>query len=371
MRAINFLRFQAVSLALMLAVPSRAEQGIPTLKLDQLEPQTAQLKGQPSHWQALGLPKPAPAGRSKLPAVFNKPSPASIADLQAIEQRVKGLVARVSPAVVAVEVGNGSGSGVVISADGLVLTAGHVCSEPGLDVRFTFPDGRTARGKTIGVGDESDTGLMRIEGQSSLAFAPLGDVEQARTGDWVLALGHPGGFDSKRSLVVRLGRVIRLAADALQTDCTISPGDSGGPLFDMQGRVIGIHSFISTSMTENFHVPITQFYASWDEMVKGVPDTAPKPAAYFGADGEDDDAGCRLSEVDRKGPAFKAGLRTGDVVLKVDGREIRLAASLRRWIAEAEPGESLQLEIKRGDKLISLNVKLAPEPVQQKRNGAK
>jgi len=83
-----------------------------------------------------------------------------------------------------------------------------------------------------------------------------------------LALGHPGGFDLKRSLVVRLGRIIRLAPDALQTDCTISPGDSGGPLFDMHGRVIGIHSYISSSPADNFHVPITAYYHSWTMLVK-------------------------------------------------------------------------------------------------------
>ena len=84
----------------------------------------------------------------------------------------------------------------------------------------------------------------------------------------MLALGHPGGFDLRRSLVVRLGRIIRLETDALQTDCTISPGDSGGPLFDMHGRVIGIHSAISTSPAENFHVSVTEFYDSWDELVR-------------------------------------------------------------------------------------------------------
>ena len=98
----------------------------------------------------------------------------------------------------------------------------------------------------------------------------MGDLEQARIGDWVLALGHPGGFDLRRSLVVRLGRIIRLAPDALQTDCTISPGDSGGPLFDMHGRVIGIHSAISSSVAENFHVAVTEFYDSWDLLANGA-----------------------------------------------------------------------------------------------------
>lgn len=212
-------------------------------------------------------PKPAAVDPKELAAAFGKAAPASVADLRSIEQRVRTVVARVSPAVVAVQIGDGSGSGVVISADGLVLTAGHVCGQPNRDVRFAFPDGRTARGKTMGADVESDTGLLRITTPGVWPCVPVGDLERARVGDWVLALGHPGGFDARRSLVVRLGRIIRRTPWTMQTDCTISPGDSGGPLFDMYGRVIGIHSFISTSMADNFHVPITEFYDTWDELV--------------------------------------------------------------------------------------------------------
>jgi len=185
-----------------------------------------------------------------------------------MEEHVKAMVARVSPAVVAVEMGDGSGSGVVITADGLIVTAGHVCGGPNREVSFTFPDGKIAHGKTLGVDLESDTGLMKITEPGTWPHVATGDLEQAKMGDWVLALGHPGGFDLKRSLVVRLGRIIRLAPDALQTDCTISPGDSGGPLFDMHGRVIGIHSYISSSPADNFHVPITAYYDSWTMLVK-------------------------------------------------------------------------------------------------------
>ncbi|MCX6927754.1 MAG: S1C family serine protease [Verrucomicrobia bacterium] len=306
------------------------------------------------------MPKPAPADPRNLPAGFGKAAPSSIADLKAIERHVKALAARVSPTVVAVEVGSGSGSGVIISADGLVLSAGHVCGAPDRRVVFTFPNGKTAHGKTVGVNRDSDTGLMRITDRGPWPHADLGDLAQARNGDWVLALGHPGGFDVRRSLVVRLGRIIRMGSDSLQTDCTISPGDSGGPLFDMYGRVIGIHSAISTSLAENFHVPVTAFYDSWD-LLAGAPGKniqVKKPQVYFGATGKDDTDGCRLTVVDEDGPAAKAGLKVGDLVVKVDGREVKLYALFQRWLAEAEPGESLSVEVKRGDKDLSLEVKL-------------
>ena len=309
-------------------------------------------------------PKPTPARRADLPTAFIWNAATSLADLRSMERHVKGLAARVSPAVVAVEVGNGSGSGVVISADGLVLTAGHVCGGPDRSVRFTFPDGKTARGKTLGRSYESDTGLMRITDRGPWPHAAMGALAQARVGDWVLALGHPGGFDLRRSLVVRLGRIIRLEAGALQTDCTISPGDSGGPLLDMHGRVIGIHSAISTSVAENFHVAVTEFYDRWDLMAKGAggEEPAAAPRAYVGASGVNGAGGCRLTEVEENSPAARAGLKVGDVVLKVNGRAIRVSEAFRRWVDEAEPGETLNLEVKRGEEVLSVKVKLEAPP---------
>jgi serine protease Do len=297
-----------------------------------------------------------------LPAAFAKTVPTSTPDLKSIETHVESLIARVTPAVVAVEVGGASGSGVVITADGLVLTAGHVCGGANRAVRFTFPDGKTAYGRTLGVGLDSDTGLMRITNAGPWACAPVGDLGQQSAGDWVLALGHPGGFDLKRSLVVRLGRVIRATPRALQTDCTIAPGDSGGPLFDMNGRVIGIHTAIAVSLADNFHVPITRFEEGWDQLVKDTSGAGPLPT-WFGAAIADDPKGCRLTRIDKDSPASKAGLKIGDVILEVEGRTIAASASLLRWLAESDPGDILRLRIKRGAQTLSLKVKLAsPRP---------
>ena len=375
MRAVEFLRAKPACwlFAAVLTIPALQAEAGPAPAPNSI--QTNRPAQPPKRWEreqaagapALGrpaAPRPAPASRKELAAAFNRPTPTSLADLRSMEQHLKALVWRVSPAVVAVEVGPGSGSGVVISADGLVLTAGHVCGRPNRGVRFTFPGGKTARGKTLGVNPEDDTGLMRITDPGSWPHVALGDLDQAGLGDWVLALGHPGGFDLKRSLVVRLGRIIRLAPDLVQTDCPISPGDSGGPLFDMHGRVIAIHSAISTSIAENFHVPVTEFYGGWDRLVQGGSGNGQpaRPRAYVGASVIDDPAGCRLSAVEANGPAFKAGLKAGDLVLKVEGRDIKVSAFFWRWVAEAQPGETLNLEVKRGDKLLSLGVKLQTQP---------
>jgi len=335
-----------------LVSPNAGASGTPApLVLDQPPP------------DAPNLARPAPARPANVPAVFSRAVPASMVDLRNVEQHVEALVGRVSPAVVAVEVGFGSGSGVIISADGLVLTAGHVCGAANRDVRFTFPDGRSARGKTVGLDADSDTGLMRITDAGPWPHVPLGDLDSGRAGDWVLALGHPGGFDQQRSLVVRLGRIIQIDPDALQTDCTISPGDSGGPLFDMSGRVIGIHSAISGSLAANYHVPINQFVDAWNALTQGA--VAARPAAlraYFGATARNETAGCVLGEVEKNGPAAKAGLKAGDVVLAVEGRAIKAAASLQRWLAESAPGEILKVQIQRGESKLTLPVKLEAAP---------
>ncbi len=306
--------------------------------------------------------RPARVSLRDLPEAFSKPAPSSLADLRDIQARVAALVPMISPAVVAVETGSFSGSGVVISEDGLVLTAGHVGYKAGRKVTFTFPDGKTARGKTIGVDDDADTGLMRITDPGKWPHAKVGDLEHARLGDWTLALGNPGGFDPKRALVVRLGRIIRLMPGVVQTDCTIYPGDSGGPLFDMYGRVIGIHTAIANSTAENFHVAITAFYDTWKELA-GPPE---RPRAYAGLSVADDLEGCRLNKIESNSPAAKADLKSGDQIMKVDGRRIEVAAAFQRWLDESGPGETLQLEIKRGNKVFSVPIKLQTQPRRPK-----
>ena len=214
-------------------------------------------------------PNPLPARRADLPTAFTLNAPISLADLRSIERHVKALAARVSPAVVAVEVGNGSGSGVVISADGLVLTAGHVCGGPDRNVRFTFPDGKTARGKTLGGTTRATPGSC---GSPTGAPGPMRPWviwrrRGSETGCWRWAI--PGALTCGDRWWCGWGASSGSTPGALQTDCTISPGDSGGPLLDMHGRVIGIHSAISTSLAENFHVAVTEFYDNWDLLAKG------------------------------------------------------------------------------------------------------
>lgn len=299
-----------------------------------------------------------------LPAVFRKTNAATLDDFKAIEQHIKTLLPKISPSVVAVQVGGATGSAVVISEDGLVLSAAHVCEEPNRNVRFIFPDGRTARGKTLGTNHEADAGMMKITDRGPWPHVEMGDLNRARLGDWVLTLGHPGGYDPERPIVVRLGRVIRIADDAVQTDCTITAGDSGGPLFDMRGGVIGIHSWIADSAAENFHVPITPFREGWERLTKSESWGGEQPAErpWIGARGVDHPAGCQLETITENGPAFKAGVKTGDIVRLINNREVRGYASMKRLIADAKPGDDLKLSLRRGEEDLAVTVKVETRP---------
>jgi serine protease Do len=266
-----------------------------------------------------------------------------------MEVHVRALVERVSPAVVGVRVGLAVGSGVVVSPDGLVFSAAHVGGEPGRDVQFTFPDGRTARGETLGADHGMDAGLMRITDSGPWPHVELGEANGAMIGDWVLALGHPGGFDAERPVLVRLGRILWLVESVIRTDCTLMSGDSGGPLFDMHGRVIGIHSRISESTTANFHAPIGSYVAGWERLARGDNWGArePRSRSWVGVRAVDHADGLRLERVMEEGPAFKAGLRDGDLVLRFNGRPLNGYESFLRALGQIEPGEQVTFEVQR------------------------
>jgi serine protease Do len=306
----------------------------------------------------LALPTPGLARRSELPEGLRLLAPRSVEQLKAMETHVQELVMQVSPAVVAVRVGQAAGSGVVVSAEGLVLSAAHVGGEPGRDVRFTFPDGRTARGVTLGTDHGMDAGLMRITDSGPWPFVPLGEPDNAMIGDWVLALGHPGGFDAERPVLVRLGRIIWLTGPVIRTDCTLVSGDSGGPLFDMHGRVIGIHSRISESTTANFHAPVGSYVSSWERLVAGENWGArgPRSRSWVGVRGMDHPDGLRLERVIEGGPAFKAGLRDGDIVMRLNGQPVNDYETFLRTVSEASPGEQVTLEIRRADEQWAVDV---------------
>ena len=176
--------------------------------------------------------------------VLQKSYPRSVDDLRTIQQQVRRVLDRVMPATVGVQIGSSAGSGVIVSPDGLVLTAGHVSGKPNQNVVFLMSDGRRVRGRTLGLNHRIDSGMMKITDKGPWPYVPLAESSNVSPGQWVVATGHPGGYSEDRSPPVRLGRILFANDDVLCTDCTLVGGDSGGPLFNMQAEVVGIHSRI-------------------------------------------------------------------------------------------------------------------------------
>jgi serine protease Do len=195
--------------------------------------------------------------------------PADLDELKAIEAQVQAVVAKALPATVAVRVGQSQGSGIVVGSEGYVLTAGHVAGSPGQQVTLIFPDGKSVQAKSLGVDRRLDAGLLKISDEGKWPSVEMGRSADLLPGSWCIAVGHPLGYQKERPPVFRLGRVLRPVATVIQTDCALVAGDSGGPLLDLEGKVVGINSRIATSTSMNFHVPVDVFHDDWDRLVKG------------------------------------------------------------------------------------------------------
>jgi serine protease Do len=318
-------------------------------------------------------PVPNKAQDKPLPAAFSKTNPESIDDLKAIENHIKEVVKKLLPCTVCIQA-RGSGSGVIVSEDGLVLTAGHVSSKPRQPITIITPDGKRHKGITLGGNETIDSGMVKITDPGKWPYVEMGMLADLKKNDWCLTTGHPGGFKSGRSPVVRVGRILdindKVAAKYIRTDCTLVGGDSGGPLFDMHGRVIGIHSRIGGSITANFHVPVDTYRETWDRLVKGdrwgngigrpVRPTRGEP--YLGFKLNTSDKNCTISEVVEDSPAAKAGLKAGDVIKKFNGQQATTAAALFEAVRKTKPGDEVTFEIQRGKETMTLKINVGRRP---------
>jgi serine protease Do len=318
---------------------------------------------------ALGLAALLPAGlawgakkaaRHPVAALDSK-VPEGVDDLRALERRVKKVLKKVLRATVSVRVGGAQGSGVIVRKDGTVLTAAHVSGKPGQKAVVIFSDGKTVHGKTLGSNRTADSGMIKITDKGPWPFVELGDSSDLHKGQWCIAVGHPGGFREGRSPVVRLGRVLEVGKLYFCTDCTLVGGDSGGPVFDLSGRVVGIHSCIGSRLIINIHVPVNTYRQTWDRLAKSEswgkrPSYKKTSRPYFGVEGGEDEKECRITHVTPGSPAEKAGLKEGDVVVKFDGREVASFAQLSAEIRKTRPGERVFLEVVRDKETLFLEV---------------
>jgi serine protease Do len=254
---------------------------------------------------------------------------------------------------------HGLGSGFIVSSDGLILTNAHVV-DGATDVTVKLTDKREFRAKVVGKDKGTDVAVLRIDARN-LPTVTLGDPARTQVGEWVLAIGSPFGFENSATAGIVSGRARSLPDEGyvpfLQTDVPVNPGNSGGPLFNLAGQVVGINSQIYTRsggyMGLSFAIPIDVAMKVEGQLVAhgkvsrgrlGVT-IQPVDQKLAGSFGLKKPQGALVSSVDEDGPAAKAGLEAGDVILALDGKPVEDSSDLPPRVADLGPGARLHLEV--------------------------
>jgi S1-C subfamily serine protease len=280
-------------------------------------------------------------------------APATVDELKAIEHQQQQVAARIRACTVSIAIGSSQGSGVIVTQDGIVLTAAHVAIRPGLTCVVRMPDGQQVSGRTWGLNRFVDAGMVKLDGEQApdgnpWPYATVGLSGEVSDGTWCLATGHPGGYDEQRGAVLRMGRVLFRDNDAIVTDCALISGDSGGPLFDLAGRLVGVHSRIGSDVIDNIHVPIDQYEASWDRLKKGdawgyLPGFRP----VLGVRGRKGSDRAVIDSITADGPGAQAGLKPGDVVVRFADKPIANFGELQKAVEDTMPGERVPMLVER------------------------
>lgn len=302
---------------------------------------------------------------TRLAKLLSGEPPETIQDLKAMQERFRSLARKLVRCTVGLRVGGAQGSGVIISEDGYVLTAGHVSGQAGRTVTVILHNGKQLKGKTLGADLELDAGLIKIEDKGEWPYAEMGTSKDLGRGQWCVCIGHPGGYRPERSAPVRVGRILDNRANGIRTDCMLVGGDSGGPLFDTRGKIIGINSRIGASARSNLHAPIDAFTKGWDRMVKsetwGGNQRSSGPTRggpWLGVTSDPDADNAKIGKVSENSPAAKAGIKAGDIITRFDGKNINSFQDLSRLVKQKKPGDEVEVVVLREDQSVKLKLKL-------------
>ncbi len=325
-------------------------------------------------------------------------SDAQVSQLEAFQNAFVSVAEKVKPVVVSIQLKGSfkhpsiwskgfpfedfpmrsSGSGILVDERGYILTNNHVI-ENGGDIIVTLSDGRKFTAKLIGQDTKTDLAVIKIDANTPLPTAVLGDSSKVRIGEWAIAIGNPFSLDKTVTVGVisGLGRSnIGIAdyEDFIQTDASINPGNSGGPLLNLKGEVVGINTaIIGQGRGIGFAVPInmakkvmTQLITQ-GKVVRGYLGIMIEPVTSEIVEKHKlkTEEGVLVSKVVENSPAEKGGLKTGDIILEFKGSKVKDVKELQRVTAETTPGEKVDVKILRNDKEEVLKIEVAELPEEK------
>jgi serine protease Do len=270
------------------------------------------------------------------------------------------------------------GSGVIIGKDGYIITNNHVV-EHAENIQVQLYDGSTQKAKVTGTDPNTDLAVIKIDPPRDMKYASFGDSDEVKVGEWVVAIGSPQGLDwtvtqgiisaTHRTGIGVLGPTGY--EDFIQTDASINPGNSGGPLINLNGEVIGINALIVSatqgSVGLGFAIPSNMARDISDALIKhgkvvrgylgvNIQNITPEMTKSLKLDKQT--KGAIIADVVPGGPADKAGMEQGDIVLTYDGKSVESVTQLRNMVASTEPGDSVKIKVLRNNKEAELTVKV-------------
>ena len=265
------------------------------------------------------------------------------------------------------------GSGFIIAREGYIVTNNHVI-ENADEIKVKLANGKAFDAEVVGRDPKTDLALIKIDGSNDLKSLPMGDSNALRVGTWVLAIGSPFGLEQTvtAGIVSAKGRVIGagLYDDFIQTDASINPGNSGGPLLNMRGEVVGINTAIMSRGGGNdgvgFAIPVNLAKGIVEQLKNegrvtrawlgvGIQDLTPELADYYHVK---EQKGALVTQVYEGDPADKAGIKTGDIIVEVEGKEVSSSRDLSRSIANAPVGAQIPITILRNGQKKTVSVEL-------------
>ncbi|OGB27040.1 MAG: hypothetical protein A3I66_22465 [Burkholderiales bacterium RIFCSPLOWO2_02_FULL_57_36] len=370
-----------VAMALLLMACSRSDQDQAAVEPKQAvpaPPPAAQQNAQPSPAPGIELPSFVNLVKQQGPAVVNISTVRIVSNPRGVPQLREGdpmfeFFRRFGPPREPQGIpATGLGSGFIISRDGYILTNAHVV-EDARQVSVKLTNKREYNAKVIGADPYTDVALLKIDAKD-LPVVKIGDANQIEPGEWVAAIGSPFGFENSITVGVISAKGRSLPNESyvpfIQTDVAVNPGNSGGPLFSTKGEVIGINAQIYSQtggfMGISFAIPMDVAMTIADQLresgkvIRGrigvqLQELTLDLASMLGMK---EPRGALVAAVQRGGPADRAGIQPGDVILSLDGRAVEYSADLARLVAGTKPGETISAEIWRKGKTVSIQVKV-------------